>query len=97
MTPPTSQSLPPPKADAVVYEMVDESNLTGIDVLIFIDQHVIVGAGDRTANDKWDHVGEIDGAGVSECLLVNLEIFDSSLPIGCLRMASTKAHCSILT
>jgi hypothetical protein len=46
---------------------------------------MIVGAGDRTAtgfifshrfDDKWNHVGEIDGAGVSECLLVNLEIFD---------------------
>jgi hypothetical protein len=46
---------------------------------------VIVGAGDRTTiefifshrlDDKWNHVGEIDGAGVSECLLVNLEIFD---------------------
>jgi hypothetical protein len=56
--------------------IVDESNLPGIDVLIFIDEHMIVGAGDRTAtgfifshrfDDKWNHVREIDGAGVSEC------------------------------
>ena len=36
-----------PKSDAVIDEMIDETDLTRIDVLIFIDQHVIVGARDR--------------------------------------------------
>src|SRR5215469_15100792 len=65
--------------------MIDEPNLAGIDVLKFIDQKVIISARDRAAiglvfshrlDDKWNHVGEIYGVGVSQRLLVDVKILD---------------------
>ena len=77
-----------PKSDAVIDKMIDEPDLARVDVLIFIDQYMIKGARDRTAigfavvhrlDDKWNHVGEIDGAGVSLRHLIDMKIFDGLL------------------
>ena len=43
-----------PEPDAVIDEMIDELDLARIDVLIFINQHVIIGARDRAPiGSRW--------------------------------------------
>jgi len=60
-----------PKLHAILHKAVDEADLAGIDVLIFVDEQVIEGAGDCAAiafaavhgvRYQRNHVREIDGA-----------------------------------
>ena len=60
-----------PKLHAILHKAVDKADLAGIDVLIFVDEQVIEGAGDRAAiafaavhgvRHQRNHVREIDGA-----------------------------------
>jgi hypothetical protein len=73
-----------PELHARGHKTVDELHLSGIDVLIFIDEHMVIHAsrGGRIARisfhgaDQQRHdVGEVDGAGVAERDLVNAEEF----------------------
>src|SRR6266404_4523691 len=72
-----------PQLYAVVDELIDEPDLTGIDVLELVDEQVVITSRDRSAigfaarhrlDHERNHVGEIDGARVLERSLIDAKI-----------------------
>ena len=71
-----------PQVRARFHEVIEQPNLSGVDVLIFVDEHMVVRAGDRRRiggipihcpHHQRHHVGEVDGAGGAKGFLVDLE------------------------
>src|SRR5579862_7784546 len=73
-----------PQARARFHEMVYQTNLPRVDVLIFVYEHMVICASQRRrrgrivvhcANQQRHHVGEVDGAGAAKGLFVDPEEF----------------------
>jgi hypothetical protein len=74
----------PPRA-AASWRLMLRSSRCSASVVVFVYQHVIIGACDgmpvggvsgHRLGDEWHHVGEINGAGLAKRVLVDAEIFD---------------------
>ena len=72
-----------PQRNAIAHEVIDQLDLARIDVLVLVDQQVLVGAGDllpegcvgrHRLRDERHHIGEIDGTGLVQRLLIDAEI-----------------------